>query len=141
VGDRRLHAVLPPLFDAPTSRGLYDDSTGVLWAADSFACPTPGPLLWVDDIPTPMYDDAFPAFNSMIAPWLTWVDTARYRAHVDAVEGLGLSAVASCHGPILTGAAIPDAFDRIRALAGAAPVPSPGQDLLDELLAAATAAA
>ena len=37
VGDRTLTAVLPPVFDSPTTRGLYDAKTGVYWAADAFA--------------------------------------------------------------------------------------------------------
>ena len=38
VGDRTLHAVRPPVFDSPTTRGLYDSKTGVYWSSDSFAC-------------------------------------------------------------------------------------------------------
>src|SRR3954453_18224173 len=36
VGDRHLTAIVPPTFDSPTTRGLYDATTGVYWAADSF---------------------------------------------------------------------------------------------------------
>ena len=39
VGDRMLHAVRPPVFDSPTTRGLFDPTTGVYWASDSFATP------------------------------------------------------------------------------------------------------
>ena len=42
VGDRELLAVRPPLWDSPTTRGLFDRSTGVYWGVDSFACPMPG---------------------------------------------------------------------------------------------------
>jgi flavorubredoxin len=137
VGDRRLHVVRPPLFDGPTTRGLYDEMTGVLWAVDSFACPTPGAVFRIEDVPAPMYDEAFFPFNSMGAPWHEWVDPARFRAHVDAVEALGIEVVASCHGPVLTGPAIADAFQRVRAMAGVPAAASPDQSLLDQILATA----
>ena len=34
VGDRRLVALRPPVFDNPTTRGLFDERTGVLWSVD-----------------------------------------------------------------------------------------------------------
>ena len=39
VGDRMLQAVRPPVFDSPTTRGLFDPTTGVYWASDGFATP------------------------------------------------------------------------------------------------------
>src|SRR5919202_1665829 len=139
AGDRRLHLIVPPIFDGPTTRALYDDKTAVLWAVDSFAAFAPGAVHEVADIPAPMFDETFRLLNSLLAPWHQWLDPARYRAHVDDVEGLGLLAVASAHGPVLTGGAIPDAFDRVRAMAGQPIVAPPGQPLLDQLVAAALA--
>ena len=42
AGDRTFRAVRPPLYDSPTTRGLFDETTGVYWAVDSFACPMAG---------------------------------------------------------------------------------------------------
>ena len=39
VGDRKLLTIRPPIFDSPTTRGLFDTTTGVYWASDSFATP------------------------------------------------------------------------------------------------------
>ena len=50
AGDRTLTAILPPLFDSPVTRGLYDDRTGVYWAADAFATPLPGPMNDVSEL-------------------------------------------------------------------------------------------
>ena len=49
-------------------------------------------------------------------------------------------AVASAHGPIITGGAVHDAFEAVRGLAGKPILAGPGQELLDELLAAGLAA-
>jgi hypothetical protein len=84
-----------------------------------------------------MFDETFRLLNSLLSPWHQWLDPLRYRRHVDSVEGLGLLAVASAHGPVLTGGAIPDAFDRLRAMAGQPIVAPPGQPLLDERVATA----
>jgi flavorubredoxin len=135
VGDRQLHLVTPPIYDGPTTRGLYDDRTAVLWAVDAFAAMTPACVNNVTDVPAPMYDESFPMLNSLVAPWHEWLDPIRYRQHCDAVEALGLVAVASAHGPVLHGAAIPDAFERIRRLAGTPRVQPPGQPLLDQIVA------
>jgi hypothetical protein len=44
--------------------------------------------------------------------------------------------VASAHGPVLTGDAVHTAFESVRQQAGQPNIPTPGQELLDELLAA-----
>jgi flavorubredoxin len=140
LGDRRLRLVLPPIFDGPTTRGLYDERTGVLWAVDAFAAATTGAVHDVADLPPDLYDETFSLFNSLVSPWHQWLDPEPYRRHADGVQGLGARTVASAHGPVLTGDAIADAFDRVRAMAGAPIVEPPGQAALDEILAAMLAA-
>jgi len=135
AGDRRLRLVLPPIFDGPTTRGLVDESTGVMWAVDSFAALAPGVVHHVEDIPKNMYDETFALVNSLISPWHQWLDPVRYNRHVDGVEAHRPRVVATAHGPVLTGSAIHDAFDRVRGMAGEPIVPRPGQSVLDELLA------
>ena len=141
AGDRTLHLFKPPIFDGPTTRGLYDPTTAAMWIVDSFACMTPGAVHHMADLPRDLVDETFLLFNSMVSPWHAWLDPAAYRRHVDDVEALGVLAVASAHGPIITGSAIHDAFEAIRGLAGQPIIPGPGPELLDELLAGALTAA
>lgn len=140
AGDRRLHLIVPPIFDGPTTRALYDESTSVLWAVDSFAALAPGAVFDIADVPRDLYDDSFAQLNSLVSPWHQWLDPVKYARHVDRVEGLRPRAVASAHGPVLKGSAITDAFARVRAMAGQPIVEPPGQPLLDELVAAVVAA-
>jgi flavorubredoxin len=140
AGDRRLRLVLPPIFDGPATRGLYDEKTGVLWAVDSFAALTTGAVHHVEELPKELYDESFMFFNSLISPWHQFLDPVRYHRHVDTIEALKPRAVASAHGPILVGDAIHDAFDRVRSLAGEPRIAPPGQEALDEILAQVTAA-
>jgi flavorubredoxin len=134
AGDRRLRLILPPIFDGPATRGLYDEKTGVLWAVDSFAAFAPSAVHFVEDIPQDLFDESFTMINSMVSPWHQWLDPDRYNQHVDSVEALSPRVVTSAHGPVLTGDAIHDAFDRVRDLAGAPRIAPPGQELLDEIL-------
>jgi flavorubredoxin len=137
AGDRRLHLFKPPVFDGPTTRGLYDERTGVMWAVDSFAALTTGAVYEAPDLPSELYDQSFTLFNSMISPWHQWLSPRRYSRHVDAVEAIAPTTVASAHGPVLRGQFIDGAFDRVRAMAGQPIVPPPGQETLDALVAQA----
>jgi len=133
IGDRVLQLFRPPIFDGPTTRGLFDPKSRAMWIVDSFACLTPGPL--DADALSAEVLAAMSAWNSAVSPWHAWLDREAYRRHVDAIERLGATTVASAHGPVLRGGALDDAFDRVRGLAGAPIIPTPGQELLDTLVA------
>jgi flavorubredoxin len=139
AGDRRLHLVVPPIFDGPTTRALFDERSEVLWAVDSFAAMAPGAVHEFEDLPPDLYDETFRLLNSLVSPWHQWLDSTRYARHVDDLEGLQPKAVASAHGAVLRGPAITDAFARVRAMAGQPIVQPPGQALLDELVASIVA--
>ena len=133
VGDRVLHLFRPPIFDGPTTRGLFDSRSRAMWIVDTFACLTPGSLDAAD-----LSDEQLAqmsAMNSAVSPWHAWLDRAAYARHVESVEAFGAQTVASAHGPVLRGQRLDDAFDRLRGLAGAPIIPTPGQELLDELIA------
>jgi hypothetical protein len=108
-----------------------------MWAVDSFAALTTGAVCDAADLPPDLFDASFTLFNSMISPWHQWLDRRLYRRHVDAIEAIGASTIASAHGPVLRGEFIADAFDRVRAMAGRPIVPPPGQETLDALVAQA----
>lgn len=133
IGDRVLRLFRPPIFDGPTTRGLFDPKTAAMWIVDTFACLTPGSLDG-DDLSDQQLAQ-MSAMNSAVSPWHAWLDRAVYGRHVDAVEACGARTVASAHGPVLRGRRLDDAFDRLRGLAGAAIIPTPGQELLDQLIA------
>ena len=136
AGDRKLHLLVPPIFDGPATRALFDEKTRVLWSVDSFASLSTATGYEKSDIPTEMYDDTFRLLNSLISPWHQWLDQAKYGAHAKRCSGLEPSATASAHGPVLRGSDIDDAFARVIAMAGEPIVIPPGQETLDEMVAA-----
>jgi len=135
AGDRVLQLFRPPIFDGPTTRGLFDPKTAAMWIVDAFACLTPGPLD-AQDLPQDLLEQCMPAMNSAVSPWHAWLDRALYGRHIDAIEAFGAKTIASAHGPVLWGELLGDAFDRLRGLAGVPIIPTPGQALLDQLIAA-----
>lgn len=137
IGDRTLHFFRPPIFDGPTTRGIYDPTTAAMWIVDTFATEvTTDGVYDVHAVPEEILETALPMFNSMVSPWHAWLDADVYRRHVDAVEGMGVLTALSAHGPVMTGDRLHWAFDVVRGLGGEPLVLGPGSELLDELIAA-----
>jgi len=132
--DRVLTAVRPPLFDSPSTRALLDRATGVLWGVDSFAALFPGAVYDSREIPTAMFDESFFAMNVGNTPWLEWIDTAKFAAHVAESAAPQPRVLTSAHGPVYRDGAVADAYDRTLELAGNAAPAAPDQSVLEMLL-------
>jgi flavorubredoxin len=143
AGRRVLAAVVPPTFDSPTTRGLYDVTTGVYWASDSFAVAVPYAVDDVDDLDPELLRESFLTTQSMVSPWVQWVDQAKYDAHIDRIAALGALTVAGAHAVTLRGAQVGRSIELLRELPSRPPVTWPGQAELELTLAqlASTAAA
>ena len=140
VGDRTLVALTPPLFDAPTTRGLFDSRTGVYWAVDCFASPVPGPTDNCADLDIDFWRESLSMGNRLISPWHEWLDESKWGAYVDMVEGLGITAIASGHAPIISGPLVAEEFYVLRQSPRLDTMPLPGQVDLEALIAAASVA-
>jgi flavorubredoxin len=137
IGDRTLHALLPPVYDSPTTRGLFDPKTGVYWSVDTFATPLPDPSAGISDLDTEFWDDGLALFAlGAVSPWLSMVDTEKYGRFVDTVQHLDITTIASCHSPVIEGPYIERAFERIRQLPTIDPPVLPDQSVLDQIIAA-----
>jgi flavorubredoxin len=137
IGDRQLLARRPPVYDSPTTRGLFDPTTGVYWSVDTFATPLPDPEMGVADLDPEFWDEGMALFAmGAVSPWLSLVDERKYARYVDQVEGLDITTVAACHSPVIEGPFIEKAFARIRQLPSIDPPPMPDQSVLDEIIAA-----
>ena len=110
AGERTLTAVVPPTFDSPTTRGLFDVSTGVYWAGDSFAMAVPHEVDDAGDVTSEYLRESFLHAQRMVSPWHQWMDPARYQAHLDAVRSLRATVAVGAHGPAFRGAQVEDAF-------------------------------
>ncbi len=140
AGDRDLVALTPPTFDSPTTRGLLDTNTFVYWASDSFGTPVTHEVDDAEQLDPDFFREAFQQMNRMLSPWHQWLDSARYRAHLDRLQSFGATTIASVHGPVLHGAGVPAAFDLLAELPALPAVTPPGQADLEAILAALVAA-
>jgi flavorubredoxin len=142
IGDRTLRAVRPPLYDSPTTRGLFDPTTGVYWAADAFATPLPDPRLAVADLDPEFWRGGMAMFAfGALSPWLSMVDEAKFGRSVDRTEGLDITMMASCHSPVIEGPHIEQAFSFLRQLPALEPPPMPDHSVLEQIIAATALAA
>ncbi len=129
IADRRLIAIRPPVFDAPSTRGFLDTSTGVYWSSDAFGTPVSEVVDEADELPPDELDSCSTAYASILSPWHTVVDGAKFGGWVDRVADLQPKVIVGAHGPVLSGQAIGDALSRLRRLpdlAAAAPPTGPG---------------
>jgi flavorubredoxin len=141
AGDRTLTAIRPPLYDSPTTRGLFDGKTGVYWGVDAFACPMPGAVMenaaefdegfWPEGMAMFMYN--------ALSPWLSVVDPAKYAAECDRVQALGAKTIATAHSPVISDAQSDKAFQIMRDLPSVPAPPCPDNNVLQAILGAAGA--
>lgn len=137
VGDRMLHAVRPPVFDSPTTRGLFDPSTELYWSVDTFATPLPDPHMGVADLDPEFWQFGMTLFAmGAVSPWLSMVDYGKFGKSVDVVQSLPITTIAGCHTPVIEGDRIKAAFDIVRELPVTEAPPLPDHSVLEEIVAA-----
>jgi flavorubredoxin len=116
IGDRRLVAIRPPIFDNPTSRALFDERTGVLWSVDTFATNMSSLETDASDMPDEEFREGQLLGARLVAAWNAWLDVGKFCAHVQKVQDLPISVVAGCHTPAIRGHRLDEAFSLVRQL-------------------------
>jgi flavorubredoxin len=138
AGDRVLHAIRPPVFDSPTTRGLFDPTTGVYWASDSFATPMLQPVTHIDTIDPDFWAQGFAMFAHAVSPWAAMTEAHKFEQTVRRVEQLGVTTIAACHTPTVGPGFVGPAFELMRAFRTQPVAPEPDQAVLDQIIAAMT---
>ncbi len=137
AGDRTLVALRPPVFDSPTTRGLFDPTTGVYWAVDTFATPLTDPSHAIADLDPAFWNEGMWMFAlGAVSPWLTMLDTNKFNQCVDRVQSLDITTIASCHSPVIEGEFIERAFGRVRELPTLDAPLLPDHAALEQIIAA-----
>jgi flavorubredoxin len=133
VGDRKLLTVRPPVFDSPTTRGLFDPTTGVYWGVDAFAAPMLTPVSDVADLDEEFWLQNVAGFSQVLSPWMTIADDRKYQATVDRVEALGASTIAVCHSPVIRRSHVDRVLQATRIAPSIELPPLPDQAVLDQI--------
>jgi flavorubredoxin len=138
AGDRTLTAVRPPLFDNPTTRGLFDAKTGVYWASDAFCMSVPHAAEDVAALDRKVAQEALLLGARLISPWHCWLDPAKWNVHLERVRSVPIDTIASCHAPAIRGGEDIDwAFELLRSAPELDPWSEFSQQDLDNWMAAA----
>ena len=125
VGDRTLRAVRPPVYDSAYTRGLFDPTTRVYYAADAFCSPMPAePVDRVDEMPPEMWADGMALFHhNSLCPWVTMVDPSKFEAEVAKLARLGAEVITSAHSPVIPRSSLDRAFELLAGLPSAVSPP------------------
>jgi flavorubredoxin len=99
VGDRKLLAVQPPVYDAPETMGVFDTMSRTLFSADSFGGLLSGMVDDARDIADDELRQGMLAWSRVDAPWLGDIDPTRFARNLDAVRSLDPDTLVSSHLP------------------------------------------
>jgi len=138
VGDRKLTAFRPPLFDNPGTIGFYDDRSRACFSSDCFGAPLPTADLAgssdVGDVPGDQLRFAQLLFATIDSPWVHTAEPAKYLATIEPLRRMDPAVILSTHLPPAVGRA-PEFLDMLAAAPHAEPFVGPDQHALEEMLA------
>ncbi len=99
VGDRKLTAVRPPLFDNPTTIGIYDDKSQAFFSADCFGAVIPSPAQSTDDIAAGDLAQGMVSWASLDSPWAHMAKPDDFSQTLDGIRRLAPKMILSAHLP------------------------------------------
>lgn len=132
LGDRRLIAVRPPVYDAPETTGAYDTRTGAFFSSDCFGAVLPELAQNAAEVPADLLHERQVLWATIDMPWLHGVNGTWLSSALDEIRRMAPAAILGSH--------LPPAFGRIEpmldALVAAHRGPefaAPDQDALDAM--------
>ncbi len=136
AGDRAIEIVDPPVYDSPSTQGLFDRSTGLMWAVDAFAAVAPArnPPALAIDLGSEAWEESLSALGIAANPWLEGSRHDWFAARLKSMTDHRPSVVASAHGPALTGERIDRAVELYAALPGTMAPRGPARNESERLL-------
>ncbi|MGE0867425.1 MAG: MBL fold metallo-hydrolase [Kofleriaceae bacterium] len=136
--DRRLTAFKPPVFDNPSTTGLFDDRSRVLFSSDCFGAILPAPPQDAAELSDQELRDGQVLWTSIDAPWLHKVDTGMLARELDAVRRLEPAMILSSHLPVAPGRMTNRLLSAIGDVPAAPPFIGPNQAALEQMMASAS---
>lgn len=103
VGDRRLIAIKPPVYDAPESTGLFDTKERTLFSVDTFAAVLSKPAEDALEIPDAELSDGLVTWATVDAPWLHSIDELVFGRALNEIVKLDPATVLGSHLPPAAG--------------------------------------
>ena len=134
VGDRKLTAVRPPLFDNPTTIAVKDDKSEVFFSADCFGAIIPSPVQSTDDIAEADLSQGMTGWASLDSPWVHMVKPNEFNQGLDRIRQIAPKAILSAHLPPAIGKT-EQFLEMLATVPLSTPNVAPDQKALEQILA------
>lgn len=99
VGDRRLMALRPPVYDAPETMAAFDTRTRHLFSADCFGAVMQRPVETAAEISPPALQEGLSLWARIDAPWLAQLHREAFDATSRALRALQPKWILGSHLP------------------------------------------
>ena len=139
VGNRRLTAFKPPVFDNPCTTGFYDETSDVLFSSDCFGALLQSVPQSAADLSETDLRDGQVFWATIDSPWLAKVDRAAFAGELETVRRMAPKMILSSHLPPAPGQMIDRLLASLEAAPGARPFVGPNQAALEQMLQGMTA--
>jgi flavorubredoxin len=100
IGDRKVTAIRPPLYDSSATRGLWDPKTAVYFGADCFGAVLEDVPQFTDELPAQVFEDGYFWMNRANHVWFEHVTQSAIDEAADRIVKLQPKLVVSGHGPV-----------------------------------------
>ncbi len=134
VGDRELTAVRPPIFDNPTTIGVYDKKSEAFFSADFFGAIIPSPAKNVEDLAETDLKQGMVSWASADSPWIHMVEVSRFSKALDIIRQIAPKTIFSGHLPPARGKT-DKLLEFLENLPSSTPFVTPDQTALQQILA------
>jgi hypothetical protein len=140
LGDRRLTAVKPPVFDNPITAGFIDDRTGALFSSDCFGALLPSVPQNAGDLDLTELRSGQVRWTTIDSPWVHDVDRAAFTGSLDRIRALAPKKVYSSHLPPADGAMLDVLLESLSLAPDADRFEGPDQAAFEVMFASMTGA-
>jgi flavorubredoxin len=134
VGDRTLTAVRPPLFDNPTTIGIYDNKSEAFFSADFFGAIIPSPAQNADDVTEGDLAQGMTSWASADSPWVHMVEPSEFSQALDRIRQFAPKMIFSAHLPPARGKT-EQFLELLATVPTSTPFVAPDQTALEQILA------
>ena len=139
LGDRKLHAFRPPLFDSPMTVGFFDDKTGTCFSSDCFGAPMPtveaAHVQDLAEVDASIVRDAQLLWVGVDSPWVRTADLTKFAASYQQLRAFAPARLFSSHLPPMADCLSP-MLDFLSAAPSAPEFVGPDQAALEAILGA-----
>lgn len=134
AGNHELVAVRPPIFDNPTTIGVYDKKSEAFFSADFFGAIIPSPASDVRDIAEADLAQGMAGWASADSPWIHLVEAGRFSKELDKIRRIEPKLICSAHLPPASGKT-EYLLGVLEKLPDSTPFITPDQTALEQILA------